>query len=120
MTNEKQDVIPAVVPSAVRRAVQTGATVHQTPIQELHKNIPNQHKEDLPLTSSEVAFEIKGESSQFIELQLKPGQSITGEIGALMYFDSGIAMKMRISSAIETEKTGFAGIFGKLLGIGKV
>lgn len=66
----------------------------------------------------DLNFEIKGENSQFIELTLKPGQTITGEITALMYFETGIVMKMKSSASLDSggEPVGF---ISKLLGMSK-
>ncbi len=110
MGNEHNNTAP---PAALRRA--PGAIPTAIP----SATPQAQASTGQPTPASDLAFEIKGETSQFAEIKLKPGQSIIGEITALMYFESGIAMKMRMSSTITTEKTGASGIISKLLGMGK-
>lgn len=80
-------------------------------------SIPSQHIIPTPLEKkSDLSYEIKGTNSQFIELVLRPGQSLTGEISALMYYEAGINIKMRMGSSVQSHGDGF---FNKLLGLGK-
>lgn len=120
MVNEHNNPPPAA-PSALRRAPGVPGVPQSAPMAAPGQRPaqPQQAGTGQPAMASDLAFEIKGQTSQFIEITLKPGQVITGEINALMYFESGIAMKMRMSSSISGEKAGNPGLIGKLLGMGK-
>lgn len=63
----------------------------------------------------EVEFEIFGDSMQYIEVELDPGEAAVAEAGTMMYMDQGIEMETIFGDG--SEKTG--GIFGALVGAGK-
>ena len=100
---------PQAIPPALRNSA-APSVANQPQTQATPQNIPTQH------TTSSVDYAITGTSSQFLELKLRPGQSIVGEVTALMYFESGINMKMRASGSMGSGNIGF---FAKLLGLGK-
>lgn len=117
MVQENNNTIQPVVPSAVRRAIIPDDINKASSQQAVSFEIPTQHISLNPTEKKEdLAYDIKGTGSQFIEINLRPGQYITGEISALMYYEAGINMKMRMGGSIEASEDGF---FSKLLGMGK-
>lgn len=60
-------------------------------------------------------FEIHGVEMQFIEIQLKPNQTIIGEPGAMMYMTSGIRMETLFGDPNQPNQ----GVMGKLMSAGK-
>jgi uncharacterized protein (AIM24 family) len=115
MGNEHNNPAPAGAPAALRRTP-PGVAPTAAPIAAAAPQA--QPGAGQPMPASDLAFEIMGDNSKFVEIKLKPGQAIVGEITALMYFESGVTMKMRMSSAI-AEKNAGMGLIGKLLGMGK-
>lgn len=113
MVQEKNDT--QAMPAALRRPQITPAPVTTQTNQLQEQSTPSQRQLQ-PGATPDISYEIKGEGSQFIEIKLRPGQSITGEISALMYYENGISMKMRTGSSEQEEKASF---LQKLLGLGK-
>lgn len=67
---------------------------------------------------SDIAYAIRGTNCQFVEIALKPGQTITGEVGALMYYENGISMKNKLSSSITSgARKGLGGLIDKIRGV---
>ena len=117
MVQEKNDIVQPAIPPATRRAaiIPNNASNHSHTA--IPADIPIQHaKREI---KPDLDYEIKGDSSQFIEIKLRPSQAITGEVTALMYYENGINMKMRASSAVDSSEGSLGGFFNKLLGIGK-
>ena len=65
-----------------------------------------------------VDFKIIGDDSQFVEIELDPGESAVAEAGAMMYKDPVIDMQTVFGDGSE-QPGGGGGFFGKLLGAGK-
>ncbi len=64
-----------------------------------------------------IDYKIVGESMQFVEVELDPGESAVAEAGAMMYKDASIQMQTIFGDGSESEKS--SGIMGKLVGAGK-
>lgn len=117
MQQESNNTVPNAMEPALRRSIIPTALQVPDVNSEITADLPPQHANVTKNnTKSGFSYEIKGETSQLLEMTLMPGQSVTGEVTALMYYENGINMKMRMSGAIEASNGGF---FGKLLGIGK-
>lgn len=65
--------------------------------------------------SDEIDFKLVGESTQFVEIELDPGESAVAEAGAMMYMDPSIEMQTVFGDG--SQQSG--GFFGKLVGAGK-
>jgi len=65
--------------------------------------------------SDDVDFDIKGSESQFVEIELDPGESAVAEAGAMMYKHPHIEMTTVFGDGSAQEQ----GFMGKLLGAGK-
>jgi uncharacterized protein (TIGR00266 family) len=65
----------------------------------------------------EIDFRIEGESLQFVEVILDPGESAVAEAGAMMYMTQGIEMETIFGDGSSVAPQG--GIMGALLGAGK-
>ncbi|MEQ8859892.1 MAG: TIGR00266 family protein [Pseudomonadales bacterium] len=57
----------------------------------------------------EIDYRIHGESLQYLEVTLDPGESVVAEAGTMMYMTEGIAFETRMGD-------GSGGVMGKLLG----
>ena len=66
-------------------------------------------------TADEIDFKIVGDDTQFVEIELDPGESAIAEAGAMMYKAASIEMQTVFGDG--SEQTG--GFFGKLAGAGK-
>lgn len=66
-------------------------------------------------TSDEIDFKIVGDNTQFIEIELDPGESAVAEAGAMMYKATSIEMQTVFGDG--SEQSG--GFFNKLAGAGK-
>ncbi len=62
-----------------------------------------------------IDFEIFGESMQYVEVELDPGEAAVGEAGAMYYMEDGIAM----DTVFGDGSAGQSGLMGKLMGAGK-
>ncbi len=63
----------------------------------------------------EVDFEIRGNETQFVEVELDPGEAVVAEAGAMMFMDDGIAMETILGDG----SVQHSGLMGSLLGAGK-
>ncbi|MFV2090660.1 MAG: TIGR00266 family protein [Pseudomonadales bacterium] len=61
----------------------------------------------------EVTFDIQGESMQFVDIALDPGETVIAEAGMMMYMTEGIDFATRFGDGSE------AGLMGKLWGAAK-
>ena len=66
-------------------------------------------------SSEDIQFEVKGADLQYVEVLLKPGQSVISQPGSLMYMEQGIQMTTRFSDGSEQSK----GVLGAIAGMGK-
>ncbi len=66
-------------------------------------------------TADEIDFKIVGTDTQFVEIELDPGESAVAEAGAMMYKAPSIEMQTVFGDG--SEQAG--GFFGKLAGAGK-
>ena len=62
-----------------------------------------------------IDFEIFGTETQYVEIELDPGEAAVAEAGAMMFMEDGIFMETVFGDGTE-QKTGF---FSKLVGAGK-
>lgn len=62
-----------------------------------------------------VDYEIVGNSMQFVEIELDPGEAAIGEAGAMMFMEDGIEMDTIFGDGASAQQ----GLFGKLMGAGK-
>lgn len=62
-----------------------------------------------------IDFEIFGTETQYVEIELDPGEAAVAEAGAMMFMDDGISMETVFGDGSE-QKTGF---LSKLVGAGK-
>lgn len=65
--------------------------------------------------ADEIDYEIFGNDTQFVEIELDPGESAVAEAGAMMFKDASITMNAVFGDGSGTE----GGFMGKLLGAGK-
>lgn len=65
--------------------------------------------------ADEIDYEIFGNDTQFVEIELDPGESAIAEAGAMMFKDACISMNAVFGDGSGTE----GGFMGKLLGAGK-
>ena len=63
----------------------------------------------------EVDFEIKGSDTQFVEVELDPGEAAVAEAGAMMFMEDGIVMETMFGDGSAKQ----SGFLGSLLGAGK-
>lgn len=68
-------------------------------------------------TADEVDYRIFGESTQYVEIELDPGESAVSEAGALMFKDSVVQMETVFGDGSHSGQGG--SFFDKLLGAGK-
>ena len=66
-------------------------------------------------TSDEIDFRLVGEGTQFVEIELDPGESAVAEAGAMMYKAPSIDMQTVFGDGSAQE----GGFFNKLVGAGK-
>jgi uncharacterized protein (TIGR00266 family) len=64
----------------------------------------------------EIAYAIRGEEMQFVEVELDPGESAVAEAGAMMYMTPGIEMETVFGDGSGSQQ---GGIMGALMGAGK-
>jgi len=64
----------------------------------------------------EIAYAVRGEEMQFVEVELDPGESAVAEAGAMMYMTPGIEMETVFGDGSGGPQ---GGIMGALLGAGK-
>lgn len=67
--------------------------------------------------SDVIDYVIHGESMQFVEVELDPGESAVAEAGAMMYKTSSVSMDTIFGDGSSKDKE--SGLVGKLLGAGK-
>lgn len=67
--------------------------------------------------ADEIDFKIVGESMQFVEVELDPGESAIAEAGAMMYKTGSVGMQTIFGDGSAADQQ--SGIMGKLLGAGK-
>lgn len=70
-----------------------------------------------PQRADVIDFRIVGDDSQFVEIELDPGESAIAEAGAMMYKDPVVDMETVFGDG--SEQASGTGLFGKLLGAGK-
>lgn len=61
----------------------------------------------------EIDYEIHGESLQYLEVELDPGETVIAEAGTMMYMTDGIGFETRMGDGSES------GVVGKLFGAAK-
>jgi uncharacterized protein (TIGR00266 family) len=69
-----------------------------------------------PRNAHEIDYRILGESMQFVEIELDPGEGAIAEAGAMMYKDVAIQLETVFGDGSQQQKGGF---FSKLAGAGK-
>ena len=62
-----------------------------------------------------IDYKIFGNDTQFVEVELDPGEAAVGEAGAMMYMEDGIAMDTVFGDGSSQQR----GFWGKLVGAGK-
>ncbi len=70
-------------------------------------------------TADDIDFEVKGTESQFVEIELDPGESAVAEAGSLMFKDASITMDTVFGDGSDGASGSGGGIFDKLVGAGK-
>lgn len=65
--------------------------------------------------SHEVEYKLIGDDMQLVEVILDPGETVIAEAGAMNYMEQGIAFEAKMGDGSDPD----AGIFGKLLEVGK-
>ncbi|MEM8646629.1 MAG: AIM24 family protein [Pseudomonadota bacterium] len=80
-------------------------------------NVPVARHDRSAGMADDIDFEIKGSESQFIEIELDPGESAIAEAGSLMFKDSHITMETVFGDGSEPASGG--GFLDKLVGAGK-
>lgn len=63
----------------------------------------------------EIDYEIIGESLQFAEIELDPGEMVIAEAGAMVFMDDGISYEVKMGDGSNPD----SGLLGKLLSAGK-
>ena len=63
----------------------------------------------------EVDYEIIGNSTQVVEVELDPGETVIAEAGAMTYMEEGIIFEAKMGDGSDANE----GVFGKLFGAGK-
>lgn len=61
----------------------------------------------------EIDYRVCGESMQYLEVELDPGESVVAEAGTMMYLSEGIVFETRLGDGSGS------GVMGKLLGAAK-
>ncbi|MDJ0512877.1 MAG: AIM24 family protein [Methyloceanibacter sp.] len=69
--------------------------------------------------ADDIAYEIKGSESQFVEIELDPGESAIAEAGSLMFKDASITMDTVFGDGSDEAAGSQGGFFDKLVGAGK-
>jgi uncharacterized protein (TIGR00266 family) len=67
------------------------------------------------VTMHEIDYAIHGDSMQYVELELDPGEAAVAEAGGMMYMDDGIEMETIFGDGSQASP----GFLGALLGAGK-
>lgn len=67
--------------------------------------------------ADDIDFEIKGTDTQYVEVELDPGESAVAEAGSMMYKDADIRMDTAFGDGSSASAGG--GLFDKLVGAGK-
>ncbi|HBH26383.1 MAG TPA: TIGR00266 family protein [Rhodospirillaceae bacterium] len=67
--------------------------------------------------TDEVDYAIHGDDTQFVEIELDPGESAVAEAGAMIYMDQAIEMTTVFGDGSHQESQ--AGVWGALVGAGK-
>jgi uncharacterized protein (TIGR00266 family) len=67
--------------------------------------------------ADEIEYKILGTETQFVEVELDPGESAVAEAGAMMYKDATVSMQTIFGDG--SAGSGDGGFMGKLLGAGK-
>ena len=63
--------------------------------------------------ADEISYTIHGESMQFVDISLDPGETVIAEAGMMMYLTEGVDFSTRLGDGSET------GVMGKLWGAAK-
>ncbi|MBF0368926.1 MAG: TIGR00266 family protein [Magnetococcales bacterium] len=69
------------------------------------------------LTMDEIDYRIFGSETQFLEVELDPGESAVAEAGSLMYKSPLVEMETVFGDA--SQKSAMDGVWGKMMGAGK-
>ncbi len=69
-------------------------------------------------TADDVDFQIEGSETQFVEIELDPGESAIAEAGSMMFKDASITMDTVFGDASQSPGSD-GGIFDKIAGAGK-
>jgi uncharacterized protein (TIGR00266 family) len=70
-----------------------------------------------PKMADEIDYKIFGESTQYVEVELDPGESAIAEAGSMMYKESFVQMNTIFGDGSHAEQS--KGFLGKLVGAGK-
>lgn len=65
--------------------------------------------------SDDIQFEVKGADMQYVEVLLKPGQSVISQPGTMMYMEQGVQMSTKFSDGSDKH----SGLLGTIAGMGK-
>lgn len=60
--------------------------------------------------ANEIDYQVRGESMQYVEIALDPGETVIAEAGTMMFMTSGISFEARLGDGSES------GVVGKLFG----
>ncbi len=99
---------------AWRQGMAEWLPINQVP--ELMSGQPPAGSALVPGKADEIDYQIHGHESQFVEIELDPGESAVAEAGAMMYKDASIGMTTLFGDGSGSDGGGF---MDKLLGAGK-
>lgn len=71
----------------------------------------------MPFAADEIDFQVHGDDSQFVEIELDPNESAVAEAGALLCMEDDIEMNTIFGDGSSQEQN--SGVLGTLLGAGK-
>jgi uncharacterized protein (TIGR00266 family) len=69
----------------------------------------------MPRTSHEIDYHIHGDETQFVEVELDPGETVVAEAGAMMYMEPGIELSTKMGDGSDDNQ----GLMGKLFSAAK-
>jgi len=67
------------------------------------------------MKSHVIEYEVFGDDLQFVEIELDPGETVIAEAGTMMYMEDKVSFEAKMGDGSQPE----AGLFDKLLGVGK-
>lgn len=96
-------------PSAPQQSFSQNKPESQPVQQESHQ------KSDSERVSHGIKYSLKGNDTQFVEIELAPKDEIVGEITSMLYYEQGVDMKVKMNVHANQKKQSF---MDKMLGIG--